>query len=110
MKRTSLIIAIICTASLAFAQKTNYKVNTQTSTIKWNAKKIVGGHVGTINLQDGTLQTDKGKISGGGFTIDMNSMACTDAPKLTGHLKNEDFFNVPTYPTAKFVIAKPIQS
>lgn len=106
MKRTSLIIAIICTASLAFAQKTNYKVNTETSTIKWNAKKIVGGHVGTINLQDGTLQTDKGKISGGGFTIDMNSMACTDAPKLTGHLKNEDFFNVPTYPTAKFVISK----
>ncbi len=36
----------------------------------------------------------------------MNSMACTDAPKLTGHLKNEDFFNVPTYPNSKFVISK----
>ena len=82
---------MICSTSLAFAQKTTYKVNLQTSSIKWEAKKVVGGHVGTVNLKDGTVQTDKGKIIGGGFTIDMNSMACTDAPKLTGHLKNEDF-------------------
>ncbi len=106
MKRISLTLAIICLTSMVFAQKVNYKVNTQTSTIKWNAKKVVGGHEGTINLQDGTIQTDKGKITAGGFTIDMNSMACTDAPKLTGHLKNEDFFNVPSYPIAKFVISK----
>ncbi|MDR3010941.1 MULTISPECIES: YceI family protein [Sphingobacterium] len=106
MKRTSLTLAIICLTSMAFAQKISYKVNTQNSTIKWNAKKVVGGHVGTINIQEGTVQTEKGKITGGGFTIDMNSMACTDAPKLTGHLKNEDFFNVPTYPSSKFVISK----
>ncbi len=91
---------------MAFAQKASYKINTQSSTIKWNAKKVVGGHEGTINLQDGIIQIDKGKITSGNFTIDMNSLACTDAPKLTGHLKNEDFFNVPSYPTTKFVISK----
>lgn len=91
---------------MAFAQKASYKINTQTSTIKWNAKKVVGGHEGTINLQDSIIQIDKGKITSGNFTIDMNSLACTDAPKLTGHLKNEDFFNVPSYPTTKFVISK----
>ena len=106
MKRTLLFIAIICSTSFAFAQKTTYKVSTQSSIIKWDAKKVVGGHVGTIALKDGTIQTEKGKITGGGFTIDMNSMACTDAPKLTGHLKNEDFFDVPKYPTAKFIISK----
>jgi len=106
MKRTLLFMAIICSSTFAFAQKITYKVNTQTSTIKWEAKKVVGGHVGTIALKEGTIQTDKGKITGGGFTIDMNSMACPDAPKLTGHLKNEDFFDVSKYPTAKFVIAK----
>ncbi|WP_333574923.1 YceI family protein [Sphingobacterium sp.] len=106
MKRTSLTLAIICLTSMAFAQKASYKINTQSSTIKWNAKKVVGGHEGTINLQDGIIQIDKGKITSGNFTIDMNSLACTDAPKLTGHLKNEDFFNVPSYPTTKFVISK----
>lgn len=106
MKRTSLTLAIICLTSMAFAQKASYKINPQTSTIKWNAKKVVGGHEGTINLQDGIIQIDKGKITSGNFTIDMNSLACTDAPKLTGHLKNEDFFNVPSYPTTKFIISK----
>lgn len=106
MKRTSLLIALICASTLSFAQKITYKVNTQASVLQWDAKKVVGGHVGTIQLKDGTVDTEKGKIIGGGFTIDMNSMACTDAPKLTAHLKNEDFFDVPQYPMAKFVISK----
>lgn len=106
MKRINLTLALLCFTAMAFAQKINYKVNTESSKIKWSAKKVVGGHVGVINLQDASIQTDKGKIIAGSFTIDMNSMACTDAPKLTEHLKNEDFFNVPSYPTAKFVISK----
>ncbi|WP_437922283.1 YceI family protein [Sphingobacterium sp. LRF_L2] len=106
MKRTSLILAFICFLTVAFAQKNNYAIDTKSSIIKWDAKKVIGGHVGTIQINNGTLQVEKSKIVGGEFIINMNSMTCTDAPKLDDHLKNEDFFNVPAYPTAKFVITK----
>lgn len=106
MKKISLIIPLICLALAVCAQKVNYKLNLQTSLMKWDAKKVIGGHVGTINLKEGTIRTDNGKIIDGEFIIDMNSMVCTDAPKLTAHLKNEDFFNVPSFPTGRFVISK----
>lgn len=91
---------------LTFAQKNNLKIAVNSSSINWEGKKIVGGHVGTINLQSGQIAIEKNKIVGGEFTIDMPSMICTDAAKLTNHLKNEDFFDVNKYPTAKFVITK----
>lgn len=61
MKRINLTLAILCFTAMAFAQKINYRVNSQSSKVKWSAKKVVGGHVGIINLQDGSVQTDKGK-------------------------------------------------
>ena len=100
------MVAFLSIITAAVAQRTNLTIDTKASTVHWTAKKVVGGHEGTINIKSGSLQTDKGKIVGGEFVIDMNSMACTDAPKLTGHLKNEDFFNVPEYSTAKFAITK----
>ncbi|WDF69497.1 YceI family protein [Sphingobacterium oryzagri] len=106
MKKPILFVAFIFTLASAFAQKTNLTIDNKASSIKWEAKKVIGGHVGTINTKNGTVQTEKAKIVGGEFTIDMHSMLCTDAPKLTDHLKNEDFFNVPQYGTAKFVITK----
>lgn len=106
MKKPILVVAFIFTLASAFAQKTNLSIDTKASSIKWEAKKVVGGHVGTINIKSGTVQTEKSKIVAGEFVIDMNSLLCTDAPKLTAHLKNEDFFNVPQYSTAKFVITK----
>ena len=106
MKKPILFVAFIFALTSAFAQKTSLTIDTKASSIKWEAKKVIGGHVGTINIKNGTIQTDKAKIVAGEFIIDMNSMLCTDAPKLTDHLKNEDFFNVPQYGTAKFVITK----
>ena len=57
-----------------------------------------------------------GKIVGGTFVIDMNSITCTDIKddqynaKLVGHLKSDDFFGVEKFPTATFEItgASPI--
>ncbi|MFD2967625.1 YceI family protein [Sphingobacterium bambusae] len=106
MKKPILFLALIFAITSVFAQKTTLKIDSKASSIKWVAKKVVGGHEGTINIKNGTLQTEKNKITGGEFVIDMNSMLCPDAPKLTDHLKNEDFFNVPQYGTAKLVITK----
>ena len=53
-----------------------------------------------------------GKITSGEFTINLNSIVTQDMDNekanqsLTDHLKNEDFFNVNQYPTAKLSITK----
>ncbi len=106
MKKINLLILFIGLLQVSFAQKSNLKIAVKSSSINWEGKKIVGGHVGTIAIKDGQLTVENNKIVGGEFTIDMPSMVCTDAAKLTAHLKNEDFFDVNKYPTAKFVITK----
>ena len=107
MKKNSLFLLLfVALTNMAIAQKNTFNVNTNNSSIEWDAKKVIGGHVGTIGIKDGSIAVEKNKITGGEFTIDMQSLACTDAPKATGHLKNEDFFHVSKYPTAKFVITK----
>jgi len=88
------------------------KVDVAKSTVKWNAKKVTGEHSGTINLTNGTLNVNGGKIEGGSFEIDMNSIKCEDLTdagynaKLIGHLKSDDFFSVAKNPKATFVIKK----
>lgn len=90
----------------------SYAVNTETSVITWKGDKKVGdAHNGTINLEKGMFDVENGIVKSGEFTINMNSISCTDlAPgkgkeKLEGHLKNQDFFDVEKYPTAIFAVA-----
>jgi len=91
---------------------TSYGVDLAASKVMWTGSKITGTHSGTISLSSGNILSDNGKITGGEFVLDMNSLTNTDMKAgdgkedLEGHLKNEDFFDVPKYPTAKFVITK----
>jgi polyisoprenoid-binding protein YceI len=93
------------------AQQT-LKVDTKTSTFSWIGKKITGEHNGTINIQNGALVVDGDKLTGGDFTIDINSIKVLDVKdegynaKLVGHLKAPDFFDAAKYPTATFKITK----
>ncbi|NDK57427.1 YceI family protein [Pontibacter fetidus] len=92
--------------------ETTLLVNTQNSTLKWNAKKVGGEHYGTINLADGSLQVNGSKLTGGTFTIAMGSIVVKDITrpdsnkKLTDHLKSDDFFAVEKHPEATFTITK----
>lgn len=92
---------------------TSYGVDLAASNVMWTGTKLVGDpHSGTINLSSGSIQSSNGQLTGGEFVIDMNSLTNTDMEagkgkeKLEGHLKNEDFFDVPKFPTAKFAITK----
>ncbi len=85
-------------------------VNVATSVVEWIGSKPAESHNGTIKLSLGTLNVEEGKIKGGEFVIDMNSIANLDVEgkyktKLENHLKGTDFFDVAKFPTAKFVIA-----
>ncbi|SMO59595.1 YceI family protein [Solitalea koreensis] len=89
-----------------------FKVDATKSTVEWNAKKVTGEHSGAIKLATGSLTYDGKTIKGGTFTIDMNSISCSDITdanyngKLIGHLKNDDFFSTEKFPTAKFDITE----
>ena len=94
-----------------------YTVDLANSTVLWEGAKVSGKHNGTIKLSEGTMVMSEGTLSGGSFTIDMNSIANLDLPEekrggLVNHLKGTvegketDFFNTPKFPTAKFEITK----
>ncbi|MDT8393282.1 MAG: YceI family protein [Bacteroidales bacterium] len=85
------------------------------SMVIWSGTMLgIYTHDGTLDLSQAELALDDGKISGGSFTVDMNSMVATDEnynpeegstpEKLIGHLKSPDFFDVENYPTATFII------
>ncbi len=89
---------------------TAYAVDS-TSTITWTGSKPTGKHVGTFKISTGVLNVKDGALTGGNFTIDINSLNNEDLAadaeskgKLEGHLKSPDFFDVAKYPTAKFEI------
>src|SRR5690606_23644060 len=52
-----------------------YELSLTGSTVNWKgAKVLVGSHNGTLSFQSGTLFIKDGKLVGGSFTIDMNSL------------------------------------
>lgn len=88
-----------------------YDVNTSESVINWKGFKPTGEHYGTLAIKSGSFQVNNGKLIGGKFVIDMESMKVTDIPvteegnaKLLGHLKNADFFDVSNHKEASFEI------
>ncbi len=94
----------------ATADGTAYAVDS-TSTITWTGSKPTGSHTGTFKISEGAFNVKDGALTGGNFTIDINSLnnedLASDAEskgKLEGHLKSPDFFDVAKYPTAKFEI------
>ncbi len=99
------------------AEGTTYAVNADVSKVMWTGAKPAGEHTGTINVSEGNVIATGDMVTGGSFTLDMNSINVTDLEGdqkayLEGHLKgsNEknqnDFFNVASFPTAKFEITK----
>jgi len=117
MKKIFFTIALAVITTFSFATKPhidNVIVNTKNSTIKWIGSKISENHEGSINIDKGMLMIDHGKLVGGQFSINMQSIATTDMSdkmnkKLDGHLKNEDFFNVEQFPLATIILTKVIK-
>ena len=105
----SIAIALLVTVSAFTANAQDKKINTSKSTITWVGKKVTGQHSGTIAFKDGVLKFKSNKLTGGNFTVDMNSINVTDLKagegkeKLEGHLKAADFFGTDKFATSKVV-------
>jgi polyisoprenoid-binding protein YceI len=98
-------------AAVAELTALTYKTHTDKSMIEWKGFKPTGSHNGTIGVTDGIVTVNDGAIESGNFNIDMNSIVVTDIPvenegngKLVGHLKHSDFFDVESFPNAKFEV------
>lgn len=116
MKKGILSLALamvfgVATASTEPIDGEKKTVNVEKSKVTWKAYKVGGGHVGSIQLKEGALMFDKGKLTGGEFVVDMTTLVPTDVEgesksKLTNHLKSDDFFGVENHPTSKLVFTK----
>lgn len=104
-------------ATVSTEDADTYKIDTATSTIHWKGSKPTGEHIGTIDIQKGTISATSEMVTGGNVIIDMNSITVTDEgmeenkrTDLENHLKGtvegkeNHFFNVNEYPTATFEI------
>ena len=112
MKKITVSILAIVLLLTGHNVAQEYTVNTEKSKIHWIGKKVTGEHDGYIQLKQGKFSIIDDQIKKGQFTIDMNSMTCTDIEdakynqKLIGHLKSADFFGVEQFPIAKLVLTK----
>lgn len=107
-------------AEVAQTEGVAYIVDPAATQLTWEGVKVTGKHNGTINVTEGTVFLSDGQVTGGNFTIDMNTITVLDLEgewkdNLEAHLKGttsdkaNDFFNVPQFPTAKFEITKVSQ-
>ncbi len=119
MKNKAIIISLAFAAILGTAFKPvekkadGFKINSELSNIEWVGKKVTGEHKGGIKISNGDLNVTNGSITGGNFTIDMNTISCSDlqgeySDKLIGHLKSEDFFSVQKHTNSNFTITKVV--
>lgn len=76
-------------------------IDTTQSEITWKAAKVTKVHDGGFRTFDGVVYRDGDAITGVDLTIDAASI-WSDAEKLTGHLKSDDFFDVAQFPEATF--------
>lgn len=91
-------------------QKAVTNVDIENSIVTWKGNKPTGSHDGTVLLKSGSLTVENGNVKSGEFVVDMTSIVNVDmkgsdgAGNLEGHLSGPDFFDVPKFPTAKFVV------
>lgn len=129
MKLTTLIFGIAATAALfscgnkntevsgadTTATEVSYSVDPASSTIRWEGNMTgikAYSHYGFVTLKEGSFSVKGTSLATGSFVVDMKTINPTDSgysaehPRehLIGHLGNNDFFLVDSFPTATFVI------
>lgn len=109
MKKILILILLVGFHPSLFAQGNN--INLDKSVVKWKGSHLTGlnPHYGSVHFKKGFLKYKENKVSEGNFVIDMNTITNTDGEYNKGlveHLKNEDFFDVPKFPTATLKIIR----
>jgi polyisoprenoid-binding protein YceI len=81
-----------------------YAVDPETSKIEFTGSKVTGSHDGGFKEFSGEVRVENGRIVDSGIQVEIvTDSLWSDSSRLTSHLKNQDFFEVETYPTATFI-------
>lgn len=102
---TILLAATILVLAFNPIKEDVYKVDAANSSIGWSAKKVGGGHTGTVKITEGSLVYNGKSLQKGVFLMDMSSIT-SDNARVTTHLKSPDFFSAEKNPISKFEITK----
>lgn len=92
------------------------KISKTQSKIEWVGKKVTGSHNGTIDMKEGELMLNDGKIVGGTFIVDTTSIKILDITdpetnaQFAGHLASDDFFSSQQFPEARLEITSVIDN
>ena len=87
-----------------------FTVASAQSNIDWIGRKVTGSHYGTIDIKEGSLIVNDGKLTSGSFVVDTTSIRILDVTdpatnaQFAGHLASADFFASEQFPEAVFVI------
>jgi len=111
MKTLQIIIITLCfTIGMQKAYNQNYKLNKNKSTISWTGKAAFSSYSlkGSITPLEGTISLTNNTITTLDIIINMKSIE-HENKDLKNHLKNEDFFEVKTYPEATFSVKDAIE-
>ncbi len=80
------------------------------SRILWIGRNLLNRHEGRIALKSGQIRIENGRLTGGGFVIDMTAIECSDLAGdplhdvLIRHLLDHDFFDAEIHPEAFYQI------
>jgi polyisoprenoid-binding protein YceI len=110
IKRT-IFMLLLALSQLAVQAQQRYILDIKKSKILWRLETM-GQHYGDIQFKSGNLNySSKNEPKDGAFILDMNTMRSLDGnetgiKKVSGMLRNPDFFDVVRYPTSKIEVKK----
>jgi len=103
-----LLIPLVLVTGL-FANDTLW-IDIENSHITWTGRKVAGEHTGTLQLSNGWVIIQNNLIINGKLIFDMKSITNLDVKspkwrqKLEDHLKNEDFFDIASFPVSSLIV------
>jgi polyisoprenoid-binding protein YceI len=107
LKSLSVMLSLMLMLSGAVHAADNLKADKEKSKIEFVGKKPEGKHAGGFKEMKAEAVVDHESPNNSKLTIEIKSESLwSDDEKLTGHLKNPDFFDVKKYPTIKFESTK----
>ena len=108
MPKSLVALALLAVLGLtASAADTKYALTGENTKVTFVGKKPDGKHTGGFNKLSGTATVPGGDLTKLAVAVDIETDSLySDDAKLTGHLKNADFFDVKNQPKATFKSTK----
>ena len=99
------------TEAPAAAAQDSFPILGRESMVAFTGAKVTGTHEGKFPAFRGSMRVPNDDINQAQVKIEIETgSVVSDHPKLTGHLKSADFFDVQKFPKASFVSTKITQT